>query len=243
MSDAVCSGPSTEVKFVHNGVHATTSGDIEVPANMKSTKPQLQCSTPFHAIVAINSRNVPGGASYSVLRLAQEPRPNLTTVADRLAASLVRHLEHGSFLLTLGHIKFVPARIGASPALRDCVAMLCSSWANFRRALPVEQIINSQAYGKALRSLQTALSDERQQLSAETLAAVTIMERVEIAFDARRPRHRAVHGQGMHGLMLKRGPPTLSDELDTCLAFDNMGSMVGICILHMGGDQDRADCI
>ncbi|KAL7899927.1 hypothetical protein HDV63DRAFT_372280 [Trichoderma sp. SZMC 28014] len=47
----------------------------------------------------------------SVLRLSQEPRPNLTTVADRLAASLVRHLEHGSFLLTLGHIKFVPARV------------------------------------------------------------------------------------------------------------------------------------
>lgn len=179
---------------------------------------------------------MPGGASYSVLRLAQEPRPNLTTVADRLAASLVRHLENGSdstFLLTLGHIKFVPARIGASPALRDCVAMLCSSWANFRRALPAEQIISSQAYGKALRSLQVALNDESQQLSAETLAAVTIMERVEIAFDARRPRHRAVHGQGMHGLMLKRGPPKLNDELDTCLAFDNMGSMVGTCILHI----------
>lgn len=196
----------------------------------KSAKPQLHCTAPFHAIVAINSRGVPGGASYSVLRLSQEPRPNLTTVADRLAASLVRHLEHGSFLLTLGHIKFVPARVGASPALRDCVALLCSSWVNFRRALPVEQIINSQAYGKALRSLQTALNDEHQQLNAETLAAVTIMERVEIAFDARRPRHRAVHGQGMHGLMLKRGPPKLCDELDTCLAFDNMGSMVGICI-------------
>ncbi|EHK44546.1 hypothetical protein TRIATDRAFT_285163 [Trichoderma atroviride IMI 206040] len=234
--DAVCSGPSTEVKFVHNGVHATTNGtDVEVP--VKSTKPQLRCSTPFHAIVAINSRDVPGGSSYSVLRLSQEPRRSLTTVADRLAATLVRHLEHGSdsaFLLTLGHIKFVPARVGASPALRDCVAMLCSSWANFRRALPVEQIINSQTYGKALRSLQIALNDERQQLSAETLAAVTIMERVEIAFDARRSPHRAVHGQGMHGLMLKRGPPRLSDELDTCLAFDNMGSMLAHSLVEGG---------
>ncbi|KAK1248968.1 hypothetical protein MKX08_007188 [Trichoderma sp. CBMAI-0020] len=215
--DAVCSGPSTEIKFVHSGVHATSRADVEVPA--KSAKPQLQCSTPFHAIVAINSRDVPGGASYGVLRLSQEPRPSLTTVADRLAANLVRHLERdsdGAFLLTLGHIKFVPAR------------------ANFRRALPVEQIINSQTYGKALRSLQIALNDGHQQLSAETLAAVTIIERVEIAFDARRPRHGAVHGQGMHGLMLKRGPPRLSDELDTCLAFDNMGSILAHSLVGGG---------
>lgn len=197
-------------------------------------------------MVAIDSRDAPGGASHSVLRLSQEPRPNLTTVADRLAASLVRHLENGSdgaFLLTLGPIKFVPARVAASPALRGCVAMLCSTWAIFRRVLPVEQVINSQAYGKALRSLQIALNDERQQLSTETLAVVTIIERVEVVFDARRPRHRAVHGQGMYRLRLKRGPPRLSDELDTCLAFDNMGSMVGTCILHMGSDKDRVDHI
>lgn len=71
------------------------------------------------------------------------------------------------------------------------VAMLCSTWANFRRALPVEQVFKSQTYGKALRSLQSALSDESQPLRAETLAAVTIMERVEAVFDARRPGHRA----------------------------------------------------
>lgn len=229
-ADVVCSGPPTEVKFVHNGVHATTRGaDSKAPA--KSTQLQVLSSAPFNAIVAINSRDIPGGASYSVLRLSQEPRPNPTTVADRLAASLVRHLENDpdrAFLLTVGYIKFVPARLGASTALRDCVALLCSTWANFRRALPVKQLINSKVYGKALHGLQIALNDERQQLSTETLAAITIMERVEVLFDAGRPRHRALHGQGIYGLMLKRGPPRLSDELDTCLAFDNLGPMVGI---------------
>lgn len=229
-ADAVCSGPPTEPKFVHNGIHGTTSGsDPEVPARYTSLP--LLSSAPSHAIVAINSRNVPGGASYSILRLSQEPRPNPTTVADRLAASLVRHLENGpgsALLLTMGHLNFVPARIGESPALRDCVALLCSTWANYRRALSIENIIDSKTYGKALRSLQIALNDENQQLHTETLAAVTMMERVEIMFDAKRPRHRALHGQGMYGLMLKRGPPKLSDELDTCLAFDNLEPMVRI---------------
>ncbi|KAL6890490.1 hypothetical protein GGI43DRAFT_416024 [Trichoderma evansii] len=235
-ADAVCSGPPTEAKFVHNGIYATTSGaDSEVPA--KSTSLPLLSSAPSHAIVAINSRNVPGGASYSILRLSQEPRPNPTTVADRLAASLVRHLENGpdsALLLTMGHLNFVPARIGASPALRDCVALLCSTWANYRRALPVERIIDSKVYGKALRSLQIALDDENQQLRTETLAAVTMMERVEIMFDAKRPRHRALHGQGMYGLMLKRGPPKLSDELDTCLAFDNVEPMLSLSLVEGG---------
>lgn len=117
---AVCSGPPADVKFVHNGVHATTNGaDSEVPSQSTSTKPQLLYGALLQAIVAIISRHVPGGASYSVLRLSQGSRPNLITVADRLAANLVRHLENGSdseFLLALGHIKFVPARVGASPA-------------------------------------------------------------------------------------------------------------------------------
>ncbi|KAL7904131.1 hypothetical protein GGI35DRAFT_490718 [Trichoderma velutinum] len=236
--DAVCSGPPTEVKFVHNGLHATTMRpDYEVPAI--STSLQMPSSASSHAIVAIKSRDIPGGATYSVLRLPQEPRPNPTTVADRLAANLVRHLENGpdnAFLLTAGHIKFIPARVGASSALRDCVALLCSTWTNFRRTLPVEQLINPDVYGKALRSLQTALNDERRQLSTETLAAVTILERMEILFDARRPRHRALHGQGMYGLMLQRGPPRLSDELDTCLAFDNLGPLLALSLVE--GRQD-----
>ncbi|KAK4067238.1 uncharacterized protein Triagg1_7681 [Trichoderma aggressivum f. europaeum] len=200
-----------------------------------SIPPLVPSSAPSHAIVAIKSRDIPGGASYSVLRLPQEPRPNPTTVADRLAATLIRHLENSpdnTFLLTAGHIKFVPARVGASSALRDCVALLCSTWTNFRRALPVEQLVNPDAYGKALRSLQIALNDEHQQLSTETLAAVTILERVEILFDASRPRHRALHGQGMYGLMLQRGPPRLSDELDTCLAFDNLGSLLALSLVE-----------
>lgn len=205
----------------------------------------MSSSAPSHAIVAIGSRDIPGGATYSVLRLSQEPRPNLTTVADRVAATLVRHLENGpdnAFLLTAGHIKFVPTRVGASSALRDCVALLCSTWTNFRRALSVEQLINPDVHGKALRSLQIALNDECRQLSTETLAAVTILERVEILFDARRPRHRALHGQGLYGLMLQRGPPRLGDELDTCLAFDNLGPLVGN-VMCIGIDEFGTDFI
>ncbi|KAL6786342.1 hypothetical protein J3E68DRAFT_447251 [Trichoderma sp. SZMC 28012] len=232
--DAVCSGPPTEAKFVHNGIHATTKG-VDCEASATSTSLQVSSSAPSHAIVAIRSRDIPGGATYSVLRLSQEPRPNLTTVADRVAATLVRHLENGpdnAFLLTAGHIKFVPARVGASSALRDCVALLCSTWTNFRRALSVEQLINPDVHGKALRSLQIALNDECRQLSTETLAAVTILERVEILFDARRPRHRALHGQGLYGLMLQRGPPRLGDELDTCLAFDNLGPLLALSLVE-----------
>ncbi|KAL6689676.1 hypothetical protein J3F84DRAFT_354013 [Trichoderma pleuroticola] len=233
--DAVCSGSPTEAKFVYNGIHATTNR-ADCVAPVTSTSLQVPSRAPSHAaIVAIKSRDISGGATYSVLRLPQEPRPNPTTVADRLAATLVRHLENGpvnAFLLTAGYIIFVPARVGASSALRDCVALLCSTWTNFRRALPVEQLINPNVYGKALRSLQIALNDERQQLNTETLAAVTVLERVEILFDARPPRYRALHGQGVYGLMLQRGLPRPSDELDTCLAFDNLGPLLALSLVE-----------
>lgn len=196
--------------------------DPETPGNATQA--------PGFSIVPIQSREVQGGASYGHFRLcSNEPKKNLTTVADRVAARLVGHLndEHSSLqvMTATGYIPCLPKRLCNSTALRDCVALACSAWTNFRRNAPIDNVIDLKLHVKALRSIQKAI-DGPQSLSAETLAAVSLLERLEIVFDVNRPRHRTRHARGVQSLMVKRGPPDLHDEMDIFLAIENHASMV-----------------
>ncbi|CAH0003364.1 unnamed protein product [Clonostachys byssicola] len=156
------------------------------------------------------------------------PGSNLTTSADRIAARLAAMLTHDAphdMMFQAGYLKYLPARISSSPALRDAVALMCSAYANFQRGLPANQVLNPTLYGKALRSLGRAI-DNRTCITAETVAATTIMERVEILFDAGRPFHRARHARGIDTLTRQRGPPKLDDEFDVQLALENHAALI-----------------
>ncbi|KAK6957112.1 hypothetical protein Daesc_002397 [Daldinia eschscholtzii] len=140
---------------------------------------------PTGNLESIRQRGLPSGASFGHFRLAPDgPRKNLTTVADRVGARLVGYLSHENaswdILSSFGYIKHLPVRLSESAALRDCVALMCSTWANARRDFASAQLIDSSLYGKALRTLQRAINDHDQQLSSETLAAATILERLEL---------------------------------------------------------------
>ena len=216
-----------ETKFVHNGNQVMATGVVK--GAIEFATPQSSYRPAPSIIVPIRSRTVLGGASYSTMRLQPSLLQNPTTMADRVAARLVGHCDKGpnrEMMTTIGYIKCLPPRLCNSAALRDCVSLFCSTWANFERAVPLEQLVDAKLYGKALRSLYSALNDHTKRLCCETLAAVSIVTRFEVLFDIGRSYNRAAHVRGLYSLMVARGPPKLNDELDMFLALDNQGTLV-----------------
>ena len=178
-------------------------------------------------------RDAPGGgASFGYMRLCHRPpRSNPTTLADHTALRLVGFLEHdhlGDLLQSETYTKLLPSRLEKSIALRDAVSVYVSAWTNFQRGEPAEKVVPPVEFGRALRSLQLALDSPDTQLSSETLAATTMMERLESEFDRNRLMYQTVHLDGVRSLMLRRGPPKLNDELDVCLALENHFPVVGL---------------
>lgn len=205
------------------------------PSSSSSSSSCSGKSNPQYSMISVNSHSIDGGASYSCFRLSSGPRNVPTTVADRIAARLVALLDKGTYetsVINMRYMKLVPPRLGSSAALRDTVALICSAWAGSRRRRPVEELVALGIYGKALRSLQRALSGP-EQLHCETLAAVTIMERFFVLFNRGNRSNRILHGQGIRTLMEQRGTPNLNDEFDLLLTIENQGAMVGAhCICH-----------
>lgn len=231
-----CSGPPNLTKFVNNGRHTAAPEDsIESELVVQFVSPGQKMKN----LKSIRQQGLPNGAQLGHFRLsADEPRKNLTTVADRVAARFVGHLTHEGaawdMLATTGYNKHIPIRITESAALRDSVALLCSAWTNSRRNVPLDQIIDPNLYGKALRSLNRSLLDHQLQLRCETLAAASLLERIELLFDTHRPYHRTRHSFGISNLMMARGPPNPNDDLDVHLALDNHSSMVSHWLVHGG---------
>lgn len=204
-NDAICSGPMSGTKFVYNNGRATT--------HITPSGHRIQTSSAGHVSVP---------ADVNRITVPNSPR---WTRADQVAGTLVGHFEQSpvlirEFLLLSGYFKHLPNRLGESAALRDCVELFTSSWANFRRGLPSDDLIDPKLYAKALRSLRHAINGKAD-LSCETLAAMTVMERWEIMFDNSRPLNWSAHRGGIIALMVARGPPKPEDEMDTLLALDN----------------------
>ncbi|KAI1099502.1 hypothetical protein F4804DRAFT_79960 [Jackrogersella minutella] len=232
---APCSGPPNLTKFIHNGHHTSTTDGSNGDVVLRISTPE----TPESHLKSIRHRGLPGGASFGHFRLSPDkPRKNLTTVADRVGARLVGYLGHEGaawdMLISFGDIKHIPSRLSESIALRDSVSLMCSTWANSRRNIPPDQMVDPNLYGKALRSLQRSLIDDQTKLKCETLAAATILERLEIMFDTHRPYHRTRHSFGIMGLMIKRGPPNPQDDLDMHLALENHASLISHCLVEGG---------
>ncbi|KAI2472866.1 hypothetical protein F4781DRAFT_382166 [Annulohypoxylon bovei var. microspora] len=231
-----CSGPPNLTKFINNGCHTLAT---EEPSGSETAVRFVTSGKGVKNLKSIRHQGLPSGASFDHFRLSSDdPRKALTTVADRVAARLVGYLTHEGvawdMLASFGYNKHLPVRLSESPALRDSVALMCSAWTNSRRNVPPDQIVDSNLYGKALRSLQRSLDDRQLQLRCETLAAATILERLEIIFDTHRPYHRTRHSFGICNLMLRRGPPSPNDDLDMHLALENHASLISHWLVEGG---------
>ena len=226
-----CSGPPTQFRFVHDGYHTSPSSSHYSSASLGSDPISTSSN---HSFKPIDTQRLNTGAFISRFRLSSHHTPprNLTTVADRVAARLVGYLTTDGadrdFLTSVGYMQHLPPRIERSAALRDCVALVRSSWGNFKRDMSAKEVLDLAIYGKALRSLHRAVEVIGDRgVDVETLAAATVMERFEVVFDVARPYHRARHSMGIVGLMKARGPPNLNDPLDVQLAIENHGALVG----------------
>ena len=76
-------------------------------------------------------------------------------------------------------LKLIGRRVLASPALTDSIICLIATYETLREGLSAKDMMDSQTYHKALRSLQRAVDDPKQQASVETLAATTIVHRIQ----------------------------------------------------------------
>ena len=73
----------------------------------------------------------------------------------------------------------LPQRLGESQALLYAVDCLLNTWSNARRGLDQKHVLDLKSYGKALRCLQIELDDPRHSVKTGTLAATSILQRIE----------------------------------------------------------------
>jgi hypothetical protein len=155
--------------------------------------------------------------------------PHGTT--DSLVSRLVYVLESGLMRLPCISLKvpwlhLTPQRIAAEPVLCDSISLLLNIWFNVQKCLPREDLLDRAAYGKSLTSLRAALQDPAKAYDISTLAATTLIQGIETCYDTTRQPNQSNHASGLCALMVVRGPPRLDDELDICLCFENIGSLL-----------------
>lgn len=151
--------------------------------------------------------------------------------ADSLVSRLVHVLESDLMRLPcispkVPWLHLTPQRIAAEPALCDTISLLLSTWSNAQNGLPREDLLDRTAYGKSLTSLRAALQDPVKAYDISTLAATTLIQGIETYYDTTRQPNQNTHASGLCALMVARGPPCLDDELDICLCFENIGSLL-----------------
>jgi hypothetical protein len=193
----------------------------------KTPSPELveDNGAPWHAIR--NKKHHFKGASYGFFRVAQQP---LATAHDHLAAQLIYEIgekSSGDAQLVLSYLRHLPVRLSQSRALFDSLTVFCDTWANYQRGDAPDKLINPRLYSRAIHTIQKAITGPLQ-LKAETLAAITTLQRMEILFDADRGSHRSIHYSGILALVQKKGPPNLEDALDVEIAIENQSTAVSV---------------
>ena len=212
----VCSGPTVTTKFIHaSGQGLSTDHGAS------------------HSLVSVTRSNGSHLTAVEAERqrfvgLLPRPRKYPTTVADRVTIRLISTIERdpiGDILHNANYLKTLPQRLGVSPALRDCVALFCHCWTNYRCPEAMEKSpVFHDLHGKALRSLMRALQNPDTQLSIETCSAVTVMARCNLLFDGGDP---TLHQKGIAKMMRSKGPPPQNgDDLHVQLSIANGGHIV-----------------
>ncbi|VUC20620.1 unnamed protein product [Clonostachys rosea] len=161
-------------------------------------------------------------SSFAVFRL-HVPRANLTTTAERTGARLVNLWERnkkGGLVLQNSFIPYLPARLSRSACLRDCTALFCSAWNEYHRGKPVETLLDTPLYGKALRSLQQAFQGA-DVYTVETLGAMVLLERTYTTFGNLTPGSIKGHHRAIEAVLTKKPPLNFDDDLEVALAFEN----------------------
>lgn len=238
-SNQVCSGPPTGVKFVQNNCHSVKGNSSKLGNNMVMAA--NQAPSPSGTLVDVKLQSAADGSgAFHQMKIVRDPPPRTREVSptseEKIAAKLAQCMatsETSGFGLLMSHevLGSMAQRVSESVALIDAMNCLLATFSNLRRAKPFQDLIDLQTYGKALKSLQKAYKDSDQQYTTATLAAATLLYRIEVAYDSSKGPNKSLHCSEIYGLMSSRGPPSLQDELDIYLAFENQRAMLSYCLL------------
>ncbi|CAG9978185.1 unnamed protein product [Clonostachys byssicola] len=234
-SNLACQGPTSLAKFVHR-----TAPPVQRRTRLESPEPQSQNHRTKYAKLVQRGQGptFENGTSISIMRL-QAPRASPpSTSAERLAIKLNMLLRDGldnGVCRLMSYLPHVRQRLGHSTCLRDCTAVFCSAWADYRRRAPAESLISLKLFGKALRSLGKAVQDNKMAFTAETLGAMALLERTESLFGVGPVKHLVKHLNGIKYVLQHKGPPNLDDGLDVLLTFENQGALFA---LSLTGDEN-----
>ncbi|KAK8009957.1 hypothetical protein PG990_008922 [Apiospora arundinis] len=170
--------------------------------------------------------------SFHKMRLPKAPKPcNISPApADRLAAELIWCLDAapgtGHDLRLWGaSLELMPPLLGQSAALQHATKLLVTSWSNMQRGWARCTWLDAQLYDAALRSLQQALEkafkDPTSQLTTTTLAAQTILQKLEIVCNENSVTYQSNHAAGLSAVISTGGYSQGFTELGLHLIFES----------------------
>ncbi|KAI2606707.1 hypothetical protein GGR54DRAFT_413034 [Hypoxylon sp. NC1633] len=227
-----CSGPSKRVKFVNNGKRGRREREKDDPF---PGAPDITLSDevlgPRTTVSLLNLKNktTKSGATFSKMRMYTHKPPAPAKLpgspTDLLAGKIVTYLKSsegtgyslGMFICTLG---YTPSLL-ENEALFDATSLLMSTWLKLCQGRNPEEMFDLRAYGRALRSLQKAITNSRERTSSATLAAAIYLQTTEFLFDGKNGRNQISHSNGIYTLMMERGPPKPGDNFGCQLIFDS----------------------
>lgn len=135
---------------------------------------------------------------------------------------------HGAWLREL------PQRFGTSVALDDAAKCLISSHESVVRGDQPSTWMDLKQYSKALQSLQKAIDDPNEQFSTNTVAAISLLWRLEgwFAVANGRSHKQAVHAKAMSTMLQARGIRDTKDPLEFLLLADCLIASVQYSLGH-----------
>ena len=138
-------------------------------------------------MVPVKTRATRSGGTFMQMRVIPQLLASVQSTPDERVASVFsscissgRGSGHDVYYTSGPLVEHVAKRVPESTALRDAAACMVLAWQNLRRGVHPTNFIDLASYGEALRSLQRALDDPRQQLSVHVLAATSLLYGVEV---------------------------------------------------------------
>ncbi|VUC23571.1 unnamed protein product [Clonostachys rosea] len=225
-----CPGPSSLMKIINNGSH------VIPPTASSSQTAVLPAKTSGDAVLVQRKplmRYANGNAMSGRLRL-QVPRFTFSTNADTVAAQAAALVQSGELTAFAVEqlLEYCPQRLSQSSCLLDCAALLCQVWMEcFKRHEALSKVLESKAYGKAIRSLRRAVASD-QLYTVETAAAMMLFYRF-IRFTGLYSSYQMMpHEFGIRRVVRQIGLPHPNDDLHWEIRNEYFSMMLELMIYH-----------
>ncbi|KAH8157529.1 hypothetical protein CIB48_g10715 [Xylaria polymorpha] len=151
---------------------------------------------------------------------------------EQLIAHLIACLDvargTGYDLRILGaFLPLIPQHLdGGNTALGHAVELLLGAWTNSRRRLPPETWLDLRTYNRALRSLKAALDDGNEEHLNNTLAALCVLQKIEVLYDFTRGSNQENHAAGLIAVINRGSPAQPMTRMALHVTFESIFHML-----------------